>query len=636
MNRLTPLLIFLFFDIIICFAQEAHFGWAKKVGGTGDERGNDLTLDPASNLLMTGSFTGSADFDPSSGNSIHISKGRDDIFIEKFDSNGNLIWIKTIGANEDDRGRSIISDAAGNVYVTGTFTGLVDFDPSQNVFELTGRAPVDNFILKLNPNGDFLWAKNFGDISSNAIVVDNSGNIFSVGYALRKISSDGDLLWSFTPPGGIVEGYDLEVDLIGNVYIAGWFNGTVDFDRSASTATLKSTAPIGGGLFNDYDAFIAKLDNSGNFLWAKQVGGANRDLVYALAVDASMNVYATGVYYRTGDFDPGPETYELVSHGQSDGFILKLDASGGFEWAKEIGSTEFEIGEGIQVDAQGNAYVAGSFTNNIEIAPGLILTSTDGPDQFILTLDFSGNFLWAKGISGGEYMSGTSIVLDNTGNVFTCGTFYGSPQFDFESGTTELSSAGQGDVYFSSLSIVDMPTMPTSTVPFVKAYLGSTTINPDNTLILELADFEIDDSDTSPNDFTLTILEGENYSVSGSTITPALGFNGSLTITVKVNDGIDDSNLFQFTVTINQTITSTEENIENKFELYPNPSTDWFFVKNSVNPTSIIIYNMRGEVVLNKGLTSDRINISGFGPGIYMVKLYQMNGNASMHKLLVN
>jgi hypothetical protein len=636
-NRLILIFLFLISNILICFAQEAHFGWAKKIGGTGDERGNDLTIDQASNVLITGSFTGSADFDPSPGNSIQVSKGMDDIFIEKLDSRGDLIWTRTIGGTVgDDRGESIKADAAGNVYVTGTFTGKVDFNPGPESFEITGKTPVDNFIVKLNSAGDFLWAKSFGDISGNAIVIDKSGNIFSMGYSLRKISSDGDLLWSFRPSGGIVEGHHVEVDVMDNVYVAGRFSGTVDFDPSSSALNLKSISPVGSGLFNDNDAFVAKFDNAGNLLWVKQVGGANRDEVYGLAVDDFMNVYATGVYYLTGDFNPSSETYELVGEGQSDCFILKLNASGDFEWAKKIGSSEFEIGESIQIDAHGNAYVTGSFNKTIELAPGLILTSTGGPDQFILTLDFSGNFLWAKGISGGEYMSGTSIALGSTGNVYTAGTFYGTTQFDFESETTALSSSGQGDVYFSSLSVFDMPTKQTNNVPSIKAYLGNATIN-DNALILQPADFEIDDLDnTSPSDFTLTILVGENYTVSGLTITPALGYNGLLTISVKVNDGKADSNLFQFTITINQTITSTEENIENKFEIYPNPSSEFVFVKNPLKGTSITIYNMCGEVILNEGLTSNQINISSFARGIYIVRLFNRNGDVSIHKLLVN
>ncbi|MBT6372369.1 MAG: hypothetical protein HOJ86_06840, partial [Acidimicrobiaceae bacterium] len=123
-------------------------------------------------------------------------------------------------------------------------------------------------------------------------------------------------------------GYSVAVDSSGNVYTTGYFNGTVDFDPGAGTANLTS---------NGYkDVFVSKLDSSGNYVWAKNFGGTGNDMGYSVAVDSSGNVYTTGYFTGTVDFDPGAGTTNLVPNGSSDAFVSKLDSSGDLVWAKNL------------------------------------------------------------------------------------------------------------------------------------------------------------------------------------------------------------------------------------------------------------------------------------------------------------
>jgi hypothetical protein len=123
--------------------------------------------------------------------------------------------------------------------------------------------------------------------------------------------------------------YSIAVDAAGNVYTTGYFEGTADFDPSAGVFNLTSAGSV--------DIFVSKLDASGNFVWAKAMGGTSIDQATSIAVDASNNVYTTGYFYNTADFDPSAGVANLTSAGSGDIFVSKLDASGNFVWAKAMG-----------------------------------------------------------------------------------------------------------------------------------------------------------------------------------------------------------------------------------------------------------------------------------------------------------
>ena len=197
-------------------------------------------------------------------------------------------------------------------------------------------------------------------------------------------------------------GYSIKLDGYGNVYTIGSFSGTVDFNPDAGVYNLTSSGSLD-------DIFVSKLDNSGHFLWAIKMGGTGNDYGASLAVDLLGNVIITGYFYNTVDFDPGSGVYNLTSAGSNDIFVCKLDFSGNFLWAENIGGTSVDAGYSVAVDSLTNIYTTGYFYNTVDFNAGagiFNLTSAGAQDIFVLTLDSFGNFTWAKPLGGAGSVAG--------------------------------------------------------------------------------------------------------------------------------------------------------------------------------------------------------------------------------------
>jgi hypothetical protein len=448
------------------------FEWAKSFGSSSSDQGKSITVDASGNVYTMGSFRGTVDFDPGAGTANITSAGEDDIFIQKLDASGNFIWAKSFGNSTYDIGTSIAVDASGNVYTTGGFSGTVDFNPGAGTANLTATSTENIFIQKLDVSGNFIWAKTFGFIcvhEGHSITVDATGNVYTTGVFLgtadfdpgagiasltsvdskdvfvHKLDASGNFIWAKSF-GGINndEGMSITVDASGNVYTTGYFQNSVDFNPGAGTANLTSVG--------NQDIFVQKLDASGNFIWAKTFGSSSQDVGYSIAADASGNVYSTGVFLGTADFDPGAGTVNLTAAGAMDIFVHKLDASGNFVWAKSFGGIDYDWVNSIALDASGNVYTTGSFYGNfdemIDFDPGAgsaILIPVGGDDVFVQKLDASGNFIWAKSFGGIGEDIGYSIFVDPAGNVYTTGEFDYTVDFDPGAGTANLTALGPND-----------------------------------------------------------------------------------------------------------------------------------------------------------------------------------------------
>lgn len=459
---------------IVCNAQP-FYNWAKRMGGGSNDPGRSVTVDALGNVYTTGNFVGTVDFDPGTGTQNLVSAGNSDIYISKMDATGRLVWAKRMGGSSGDYGYSIAVDASGNVYTTGMFWGTADFDPGPGTLDLTAAGLFDAFISKLDPSGNLVWAKSFSSssgVQGVSIAVDASGNVYTTGNSngivdfdpgpgtynltspgggdcfVSKLDAMGNFVWakSMGNTGGDFS-FSIAVDASGNVYTTGYFQGTVDFDPGPGTQDLTS--------IDDRDIFISKLDALGNYVWAKRMGGASYDAGYSIALDASGNVYTTGFFQGTGDFDPGTNVYSLVSNGFTDIFVSKLDAAGNFVWAKNMGGASAENGYALALDASGNVYITGYFEGTSDFDPGagtLNLVSGGDYDIFIAKLNASGNLVWAKNVSGSGNDHGQSISVDASDNVYITGDFQETADFDPGVGTENLVSAGDYDIFIAKFS----------------------------------------------------------------------------------------------------------------------------------------------------------------------------------------
>lgn len=471
----------------IAHAADGDFAWAERFGQTVDDEGYDIFVDGAGNVYTTGYFRGTVDFDPGPGTVELTSAGNSrDIFISKLDSGGNLVWAKAIGGVSNDFGWGIVADSSGNVYTTGDFVGTVDFDPGTGpaeVFALTSVGSSDIFISKLDSNGNFAGAWAMGGTADDygyGIFVDTAGNIYTTGYFkntvdfdpgtgpteiyeltsasvgvedvfICKLDSTGSFAWAKGIGGtGADVGLGISLYSTGNVYLTGWFQGTVDFDPGIGTTSLTSS----GG---SYDIYVSKLDSNGNFVWARAMGGISEDIGQAVTVDPLGNVYTTGWFIGTADFDPGTGVFSLTSSGgfASDIFISKLNSNGNFVWAKAAGGAAADVGYGISTDSSGNVYTTGGFNDTADFNPGagtFNLTSAGNEDIFISKLTGNGSFVWAKAMGGPSTDYGYDIAVSPAGAVHTMGSFRGTADFDPGPGTFNLVSAGFEDIFISKLA----------------------------------------------------------------------------------------------------------------------------------------------------------------------------------------
>jgi len=370
---------------------------------------HDLALDANGNIYSIGEFNGTIDFDPGPNVSNLTSTGKEDIFITKMNASGNLVWAKHMGGEEEEVGTALVIGQLGQLYITGYFDGLADFDPGNGITNLLPIGGTDVFISKLDTNGIFSWALKVG------------GN-------------EDD------------EAYDVAVDSNGDVVFVGFFNDSGDFDPGLGVATLNSAG--------DEDGFITKLDAGGIFVWAKGIGGADDDAIHAFDLNVDDEILATGRFSGVTDFDPGAGTSNKTSAGKDDAFVLKIDVNGNFNWVKSFGSIDDDEGLDIIEDG-GNILTTGYFNGTVDFDPGnnsFNLTSDGESDVFISKLTADGDMIWSKRFGSIGEEEGTAINTDQDGNVYTTGIFSGLVDFDPNTGEEHIASIGEINVFVSKLT----------------------------------------------------------------------------------------------------------------------------------------------------------------------------------------
>lgn len=458
--------------LFVNFLRAQDFTWAKSMGGTNiqaSEATRSIAVDASGNTYTTGSFGGIVDFDPGAGvfnmgcNGCQACCNPEDIFIVKLDASGNFVWAKQIGGTQTDVGMNIITDNTANLYITGWFTGTVDFDPGAGTSNLTSVTGGSGFILKLNSNGGFLWAvRTSAEIGYKLVL--NGANLYFSGLKYNGPSNNGYIA-SYTTSGGLVMEKQFSgtsnnttclvaVDASNNIYATGAFNNTMDFNPGAGVANLTSAGST--------DIYITKLDGSGNFVWAKQIGGIALEASGPINFDTAGNIIVAGAFQGTTDFNPGPDILNFTPVSSSDGFIIKLNNAGDLVWARQIAGTTASSSISISsfvVDNFQNILYTGYFIGTVDFDPGagnFNLTNTNpsgGGAMFISKLDPYGDFINAKHIGNAN---GTAITADQsltTGGLYLTGIYFQTTDFDPGVGVFNMSSVGGSDMFILKLTI---------------------------------------------------------------------------------------------------------------------------------------------------------------------------------------
>ena len=476
--RFYLLLLFSFFFILTIKAQTPPLSFLNAdVYGDGEGQNdeiNALCSDASGNLYVFGRFAGAIDFDPSANMNIHSTgSSTRNLYLAKYDSAHQLLWFKHLMGSSNNYANDIELDNNGNIVVCGSFVRDVDFDPSasQYVLNSTTYNNSDGFVAKYTPNGQLIWAKQVGGNSvdgAEALCIDNQNNIYitggfsdtvnftgsfsassiiSTGFQdpyLVKLDASGNFDWAFSIPGSGLPGYGMALELAhdGNVILGGVFNNTVDFDPSFSIAPLSTTGNL--------DAFIAKYSTSGNYLWAKNFGSTYEDKLYDIAISSSGNIYTSGYFQSTADFDPSSSASTQSSNGGKDLFVAKYDALGNYKWAHGFGNSSTDQAEGIDLDGSENVYLGGYFVNQVDFDPGsgtANMTSTGG-DAFLVSYDSLGTFRWASQTSGSGFEQLTDVHINSFGKAYGAGYFSGTADLDPGADTTNVVAANSSSSGF--------------------------------------------------------------------------------------------------------------------------------------------------------------------------------------------
>jgi hypothetical protein len=364
--------------------------WAVTAGGESSDEGTGIVVDYNGNVYITGKFWYTASF----GNISLTGWGGDDIFAAKLDNNGNWLWAVKAGGAFAETSFGIALDSNGNSYVTGIFRWLMCI----GTINLTNPSPYffDIFVAKIDNDGNWLWATSGGgelDEFVYDIAVDVNGETYITGefygnatfgqdnltgqgnidVFVAKLDKDGNWLWAISGGGPSSEGgLDIVVDSSCNVYVTGFFWGSLTFE----TTTLN--------LFGGGDAYVLKLDTNGNLQWVVGTGIKTTIAGCGIALDKNEQPYIIGDFQ--GSIIIGAST--INSQGYGDIFVAKLDGDGYWQWAVSAGGSGIDAGYSIAFDNDGHIYTTGIFELSATFGEA-VLTYEGSRDIFIAKLNFA-------------------------------------------------------------------------------------------------------------------------------------------------------------------------------------------------------------------------------------------------------
>lgn len=543
-------------------AFDQDWVWAKSTGAEYDGRAMDIATDALGNAYITGTFGSSTiTFGSITLNRVSTGSGTD-VFIAKYDANGNALWAKNanILAYVPGSSISIATDLNSNVFISGAFNvASANFGGTQ-LTHLGSVGQHSIFIVKYDSDGNVLWAKD----------VDYSGS-----------------LWM----------YDLATDSQGNALITGSFG-------SGSPLTIGSTSLTP---YSNTNPFVAKFDVLGNALWAKGGESATNfgNWSYGVATDASDNVFITGEYVSdvSNPLTFGTHTLPETNSSGRSMYIVKFDSNGNALWVKASASPSSSwsyaaVGFHVTTDVNGNAIVAGSFKSTTVNFGSTVLTNSNTTsnvaDMFIVKYDSSGNEVWAKKAGGTGDDEGHKISSDTYGNTYVSGYFQ-SVLASFGSLTVT-----KDDSYSSFFFVVKYDDLGNEVwvkdVDNTNAYGGG--LMPNGVSADDFGNVYVT-GDAYDSDQYDTAVFGNHILIDGGVFIAKLG-------ETQAPSAVENAN-------------HTEQNLV----VFPNPSNGVFNIKkNSVFKESALkVYTIHGKIIFQSDLFVSEIDLSNQPAGVYLMQL---------------
>lgn len=454
------------------FGQIPNWQWAHGAGGTSYESGTNVTTDVNGNILMTGYFSSPTLVFGSWTLQNHDASGATaDVYLVKYDPSGNVLWAINPGGVSSDAGTGVSTDANGNIYLAGYFSSIANFaflnvvsgggldcfiakyDSSGNIqWVRTGGGTSTDFPQRISTDangnsyivGYFTAATaTFGTVTlTNADITGVATDIF-----IAKYNAAGNQVWA-KREGGIANesGTGICVNAMGAVFVTGYFVSAVITFGSTTLTNMDASGTT-------RDVFVAKYDTAGIILWVKNAGGTMSDMSSAVTSDPTGNVIITG-YFASPVFTIGTSNYSNARAvgGTYDMFLIKYDPAGNAVWAHTLGANDDELASSVTSDSNGDIFVSGSFNDSLVYIGATLLTNTTTTvgisDLFVAKFAAAGNSVWATSAGGTLTDACLSICADNLGNVFIAG-YFNSPTISF--GSTSLTNVANSDIFVARM-----------------------------------------------------------------------------------------------------------------------------------------------------------------------------------------
>ena len=473
--KLLVTIILLFF----CLNSQAQptCDWVRNEYSTPNQDANVMVQDKAGNIYMAGVYTGTLAI----GTHVYTSLGEQDVYVAKYNSSGQPLWVKTGGSIAKETVGGIAIDTTGNIYVTGSFgahtiyptvyTDTAYFDNDT----IMSKGQEDVFLAKYTNSGTLIWLRGYGSayndagtslVSNHAQKITLTGTFSSFGPTspchgvinfdnLSATSAgDGEIFIVSVDANGnaqwleVYGGYDeasksIQVDSNDNIYMTGYFYSHIYFGSHLITSI--STGFVIG------DIFVAKFNPIGQALWAKAIGGAGGSSsvggaveIYGMTVTESGNAYVTGSYSRCNCKIYGLSS--LPYKDQFQVFLVRYTTDGVPVWARNMGGGSDSYSYALCSDKQEHVYVTGFF-NGIGIFGTDTVAGYGGADAYIVKYDSAGNKVWLLDAGGNSYDAGYGITCNSDGStLYLCGA-YGSNMF--HCGTQTATSNGGENFYIA-------------------------------------------------------------------------------------------------------------------------------------------------------------------------------------------
>jgi hypothetical protein len=382
------------------YSPSGSLNWIRTAGGGSGDYAWGIACDNTY-VYVAGEIEGTNETITFVGSPITLTCiSSNDIFVAKYDLNGNLLWARSAGGSNYEKATSVAYDNSGNVYICGYYRGTVTFGGTTTI-NCTTDGIEDLFIAKYDASGTFQWVRHAGSTGRDEA---------------RSILCDGS----------------------GNVYMCGFYSDGCVF----GSQTLSS--PNGPW----YQIFLAKYDASGNLQWVKTAGSDYDDVGWSITMDNTGRIYMSGEFNADANFD-GTHIY---SAGMADVFVACYNASGVLQWVKRAGGSLIDRARGIGTDGT-SIFITGQF-GNIGTFGSTTLTAADSSDVFMAALNNNGDFLWATSVTGAAdayddlgYESGIAIT-GRAGAVYATGSLLDGGTF----GTTSLSAWSRTDVFITRIA----------------------------------------------------------------------------------------------------------------------------------------------------------------------------------------